>query len=134
MRVGVGPALVGEDRDGDVLVGQPADRRRERPRKRPEWPSVGWPAIATCLDAEPVRRRAACTARSAAMSPTIAARVAGSSAPPPYRARAQRTRSLEVVAIDPAAPAAVTTEVNGTTWVPSDRSMAGSFGSVPTKR
>jgi hypothetical protein len=32
------------------------------------------------------------------MSPTIAARVAGSSKVPPYRARAQRTRSLEVVA------------------------------------
>ena len=39
-----------------------------------------------------------------------------------------------VVAIEPAPPAAVTTEVNGTTEVPSDRSIAGSFGSVPRKR
>jgi hypothetical protein len=64
----------------------------------------------------------------------MAARIAGPSSEPPYRARAQRTRSLEVEAIEPAAPAAVTTEVNGATFVPSDRSMAGSFGSVPRKR
>ena len=67
-------------------------------------------------------------------SATIEARISGSSASPAYRARAQRARSSAVVAIEPAPPAAVTTEVNGTTEVPSDRSMAGSFGFVPTNR
>ena len=38
---------------------------------------------------------------------------------PPYSARAQVTRSSAVEAIEPALPAAVTTEVNGTTSVPS---------------
>ena len=39
-----------------------------------------------------------------------------------------------MVAIEPAPPAAVTTEVNGTTGVPSDRSIAGSLRPLPVKR
>ena len=53
---------------------------------------------------------------------------------PPYKARPQWTRSSALVAIEPAAPAAVTTEVKGTIAVPSERSMAGRSVPGPVKR
>ena len=91
------------DRDGDAARRAASGRPRGRRGTAPSGRASGWPAIGDRLDAEPVGDATACTARSAAMSPTIAARVAASSASPPYRARAQRTRSLDVVAIEPAA-------------------------------
>ena len=114
MRVGVGPALVGEDGDGDVLVGQPADRRAgaQEAARVAERRMAG---DRDRLDAEPVgdarlvrRGPQRCRRPSRRASPARARQ-------PPYRARAQWTRSLEVEAIEPAAPAAVTTEVNGAT-------------------
>ena len=59
----------------------------------------------------------------AATSTSIPTRVIGASTFPPYSAFAQCTRSSGVEATEPAAPAAVTTEVKGIIGVPSERSM-----------
>src|SRR5512140_3487195 len=69
-----------------------------------------------------------------AASSIIDANVSGWSTAPPYRARAQRTRSEAVVAIDPAPPDAVTTDVNGITVVPSDTSTPFCLGFRLMKR
>ena len=91
-QVRVGPALVGQDRDRDPLLREPADRRRE-PSRRPEWPRVGRPSTVAAWTPRPYGidgLKGAVTWTSA----TIAATAPGRSTSPPYSARAQVTRSL----------------------------------------
>ena len=119
---GIGPALVGEDRDGD------------RPRRAASAPPSGTRAADRNGRASARRRsrragrrgrtaRAACRVAVRVTSPSIAVDRVGLSTPPPYSARAQRARSLAFEAMPPAPPAAVTTEVNGMSGLPSDRSI-----------
>ena len=71
------------------------------------------------------------------MRPTprsISAVISGPRTRPEYSSRAHVAASSEVVAIDPAPAAAVTTEVNGTIPVPSERSIGGAVRDVPAKR
>jgi hypothetical protein len=64
----------------------------------------------------------------------IAARYCGASRSLPYSAWAQWARSRAFAAKPPAPPAAVTTDVNGTSDVPSDRSIARAALAVDAKR
>ena len=108
--------------------GQPADDRPE-----PEEPAgVAERRLAVDvddLDAEPVRDRRLESARSGRCPPTIAAARSGIAGRRRRTAPvAQRARSAGVVAIEPAAPDAVTTEVNGARSMPSDRSIGRELG------
>ena len=120
----VRPALVGQDRDrrsarraasarasGTRAAGRSARTRRGR-RGRPAG-RRGRTGSSGASRRSRGRRRTSPGATPAT----------GRTPPPPYSARAQSTRSVGVEAIAPAPPAAVMTEVNGATRVPSERSI-----------
>jgi hypothetical protein len=67
-------------------------------------------------------------------SAIIARTVARGRTSPAYRSRAQRATSPDVAAIEPAPAAAVTTDVNGITLLPSDWSVNTGFEAVPVTR
>ena len=98
---------------------------RANPRNRPECPSATCPPTVHPLDAEAVRDRRMLRGRreDVVEHRLPRGRRQRRDAASPYMARAQTRDRSAVVAIRPAPPAAVTTEVNGTTRVPSDRSI-----------
>ena len=125
MTLGSRPALVGQDGDRDVVRGAASGRPPARPGTGPSGRAPDGRRPATSGR----RGRTGCAGWYRAVRSDVGDHRGTHRR---RRWRHPRTghvpngrRSSAVVAIEPAPPAAVTTEVNGTTEVPSDRSMAG---------